>query len=101
MSVKKKHGGVYGQRLFLRSPSLADREEFIALNRDSRIFHRGLVSPATDGAEFADYLTRCHRLDSASFMICRREDEAIVGAINLSQIFLGGFQSAYLGYFIG
>jgi len=29
------------------------------------------------------------------------EDRRIVGSINLSQIFLGGFRNAYLGYFIG
>ncbi|HEY0431951.1 MAG TPA: GNAT family N-acetyltransferase, partial [Pyrinomonadaceae bacterium] len=29
------------------------------------------------------------------------EDAAIIGAINLSQIFRGGFQNAYLGYFLG
>jgi len=29
------------------------------------------------------------------------QDNAIAGAINLSQIFHGGFQSAYLGYFMG
>jgi ribosomal-protein-alanine N-acetyltransferase len=28
-------------------------------------------------------------------------DKRIVGAINLSQIFLGPFRSAYLGYYIG
>ena len=31
-------------------------------------------------------------------MICRSEDDAIVGMINLSQIFHGVFQNAYLGY---
>jgi ribosomal-protein-alanine N-acetyltransferase len=30
-----------------------------------------------------------------------KEDDAIVGSINLSQIFRGGFKSAYLGYQIG
>jgi ribosomal-protein-alanine N-acetyltransferase len=35
----------------------------------------------------------------AVFLICRRPDGAIVGVGNLSQIFLGDFRSAYLGYF--
>ena len=34
-------------------------------------------------------------------MICRVRDGAIVGSVNLSQIFLGGFQNAYLGYYVG
>jgi ribosomal-protein-alanine N-acetyltransferase len=32
------------------------------------------------------------------FVICRPEDDAIVGLINFSQIFRRGFQNAYLGY---
>ncbi len=34
-------------------------------------------------------------------MICRNTDGAIVGVINLSQIFRGVFQNAYLGYYLG
>jgi len=33
-----------------------------------------------------------------SFLICRICDDAIVGQINLSQIFRKSFQNAYLGY---
>ena len=34
-------------------------------------------------------------------VICRRDDDALVGAINLNEIVRGNFQSAYLGYYIG
>lgn len=34
-------------------------------------------------------------------LIRRREDDAIIGAVELSQIARGGFQSAYLGYHLG
>jgi ribosomal-protein-alanine N-acetyltransferase len=36
-----------------------------------------------------------------TFLVVRREDRAIVGVFNLSQIFLGNFRSAYLGYWVG
>ena len=90
-----------GKRVFLRPPVENDAHEFTALNLESAWFHRGLVSPPTDKAQFDDYLLRCRRPDGASFLICRTQDRAIAGAINLSQIFRGGFQNAYLGYFIG
>ena len=32
------------------------------------------------------------------FVICRTEDDAIVGTVNLSQIFRRLFQNAYIGY---
>jgi ribosomal-protein-alanine N-acetyltransferase len=34
-------------------------------------------------------------------LICRLDDEAILGAINLNEIVRGPAQSAYLGYWIG
>jgi ribosomal-protein-alanine N-acetyltransferase len=34
-------------------------------------------------------------------LVVRRDDGAIVGAFTLSQIFLGNFRSAYLGYWVG
>ncbi|MDQ2855377.1 MAG: GNAT family N-acetyltransferase, partial [Acidobacteriota bacterium] len=48
-----------------------------------------------------EYLESCSRPDSACFLICLNADDAIAGTINLSQIFRGGFQNAYLGYYIG
>jgi len=90
-----------GTRVFLRVPDESDLKEFMALNRRSKPFHRGLVAPPVNAEQFRSYLERSRREDSASFMICRLEDDGIVGAINLSQIFRAGFQSAYLGYFIG
>jgi ribosomal-protein-alanine N-acetyltransferase len=35
---------------------------------------------------------------TATFLICRASDNAIVGTITLSQIFRKAFQNAYLGY---
>ena len=92
---------VAGKSVYLRKPARRDMKEFVALNRASTQLHRGLVSPPTDSPQFTQFLRRCRRSDSACFFICRLEDHKIVGSINLSQIFLGGFRSAYLGYFIG
>jgi [ribosomal protein S5]-alanine N-acetyltransferase len=97
--VKKKH--IAGERVYLRPPRKQDANEFIALNLASTRFHRGLVSPPKSPGDFTTFLERSRRADSACFLIRRMDDSAIIGAINLSQIFLGGFRSAYLGYYIG
>lgn len=89
------------QRIFLRAPTEDDSEEFTTLNLASGWFHKGLVSPPTELAQFNEYLVRCSRADAASFLICLTENKAIAGAINLSQICGAGFRSAYLGYFMG
>lgn len=101
MSVPTLTRGLMGKRVFLRLPTKRDSEEFIALNRASTRLHQGLVSPPTRPAQFDTFLKRSRRADSKHFLICRVQDRAIVGSINLSQIFLGGFRSAYLGYYIG
>jgi ribosomal-protein-alanine N-acetyltransferase len=92
---------VIGKRICLRFLEAADSEELLALNRASRSFHRGLVSPPVRSDQFEALLERCRRPDMVCFLICRVDDGAIVGSVNLSQIFRGGFQSAYLGYHVG
>lgn len=90
-----------GKRVFLSSPEKTDQAEYLALNRRSASLNRGLASPPTQPKEFAALMERCRRDTEVCFLVCRRKDEAILGSINLSQIFRGGFQSAYLGYHIG
>ncbi len=82
-------------------PQARDEREVLALNRASRAFHRGWASPPTTPAQFARLLARGRQDDFVAFLIRRRPDDAIVGAIEVSQIVLGLFRSAYLGYQIG
>ena len=92
---------IKGKRVVLRLPLKGDCEEFIAVNRRSVEFNRGRASPPTTRKQFDDFMKRNARPDGACFLICRREDARIMGSIALSQIFYGGFRSAYLGYQIG
>jgi len=92
---------IEGKRVFLRFPKQNDQAEYLALNRRSASFHRGLASPPTRPEQFAAFIERCRRDTTVSFFICRRTDGVIVGYISLSEIVRGGFQSAYLGYHMG
>lgn len=85
----------------LRPPSTADLNEFVALTRGSRRFHAGWVAPPRDEAQYLEYLARNEGGDFEARLIARSSDDAIVGAVNVSQIFYGSFRSAYLGYWIG
>jgi ribosomal-protein-alanine N-acetyltransferase len=100
-STNKNRTVISGNTVFLRSPNVADGQELIALNCASTGLHRGLVTPPRDSTQFDSYLEFAGRKDCKSFLIFRKEDQAIVGAITLSQIFMRGFRSAYLGYYIG
>ena len=88
-------------RVLLRSPTEADLDEFIALTRRSRRFHSGWVAPPRDPEEFRQLLARNDGRDFEACLVVRSADNVVVGAVNISQIFYGGFQSAYLGYWIG
>ena len=88
-----------GARTYLRAPTARDGRRFVALVGVSRRLHGGWVSaPATPRA-FHDYLARTRNKDFEAFLVCRLEDDEIVGVINASQIFRGAFRSAYLGFY--
>lgn len=85
-------------RVYLRSPADSDCSEFVSLMRTSRSFHRPWATAPTDDERFAAYLADNRRPDFEAMLVCRRQDDAIVGFFNLSQIARGSLQSAYLGY---
>ena len=90
-----------GARVYLRAPASSDRDEFISLMRSSRSFHRPWATAPTDHERFDAYLADSRRPDFEALLVCRDEDDAILGFFNLSQIERGALQSAYLGYAIG
>ncbi|QSQ21348.1 GNAT family N-acetyltransferase [Pyxidicoccus parkwayensis] len=89
---------IQGPRVFLRAPRAKDREAFLSATRASRAFHRPWVAPPTASEGFEAYLERNEREDFEALLACERESGHIIGCFNLSQIFRGGFQNAYLGY---
>ena len=90
-----------GLRVMLHMPGMRDQAEFLRLVQMSRSFHRGWTSPPSTPGAFARYRAACRRPDHAGLLIRRKPDGALVGAIQISQIARGLFQSAYLGFWIG
>ena len=90
-----------GHRVFIRPPTARDRDGFLALVRSSRSHLHPWVDPPASRPAFAAYLRRARRPTERAFLVCRRGDGTLVGVINVSQIFLGAFRSAYLGYYAG
>jgi ribosomal-protein-alanine N-acetyltransferase len=88
-------------RVELRQPRLSDCAAWCELIRQSRRFLAGRVSTPATASAFSAYLARASDPAGASRLIWRRADGALIGAINLSEIVRGNFQSAYLGYYVG
>jgi ribosomal-protein-alanine N-acetyltransferase len=90
-----------GARVYLRNPVEADEEQFTELMRASKAFHRPWASAPHDHERFRAYIEDSRRDNFEALLVCRREDDAIVGFFNISQIVRRLFQSAYLGYAAG
>ena len=88
-------------RVLLRPPRSSDQAEYVALNRRSKRFHAGLASPPRRPATFRELLRRSLGGQYRYWLIVRRTDGVVIGAVELSQIVGGKFRSAYLGYHIG
>ncbi len=84
----------------MRYPQSNDSGEFIRQSKSSIKFHAGFVNPPMLEKEFEKFVQRNDSESNECFLICENETEAIMGMINMSQIFLKGFQNAYLGYYL-
>lgn len=88
-------------RVYLRQVQRADGPEFLTLMQRSQRLHEPWISPPRSNTMFDHYLERVLRDDHVGLMICRSQDDRLLGAININNIVRGSFLSASLGYYIG
>jgi len=88
-----------GERVYLRRPRAADAAAFCAAVKASRSIHGRWTRPPATPKAYAMMLARSRRPAFQTLLVCRREDHEPVGVFDLSQIFRGTMQSAYLGYY--
>lgn len=89
-----------GGLVYLRRPTSADRTEFLQAVARSRGLHRPWVQPPADADSFDQYLKRARQRNGARFLVCRSEDDSIVGVVNVTEIIRGSFHGAFLGYYV-
>jgi ribosomal-protein-alanine N-acetyltransferase len=103
MPTRPSAATVTGARVYLRPPEATDATAFIAAARASRRLHGAWTSPPATRSRFDLYVQRFARDPATAshlgLLAFRREDDALVGVFNLSEIVRGLFQSAYLGYY--
>ena len=87
-------------RVHLRVLERTDRDQFLALARESRELHRPWTYPPERPDQFDDLFARSRRDDFVCLLACLVDDPAeIAGVFTISQIVRGAFQSAFLGYY--
>lgn len=83
----------------IRLASRRDAPDLIDANLSNRDFHAPWVAPFTDQAGFDSWFNRTLVGPNISFAARETNSLEIVGVINISEIVMGAFQSAYLGYY--
>lgn len=76
-----------------------DEAEYLSAAVGSRALHGRWVSPPTTRAAFRGKLRRTQGNTDLIFCIRRRDDGALAGCVEITQIVRGAFRSAYLGYY--
>jgi ribosomal-protein-alanine N-acetyltransferase len=79
--------------------TLSDAPALIAANKESQAHHLPWVTSFTDQAGFDAWFGRGITGPNVSLIAREAQTNGIVGVINISEIAMGAFQSAYLGYY--
>jgi ribosomal-protein-alanine N-acetyltransferase len=86
-------------RVVLRPPVEGDRREFIHRLHASVSLHDPWLEPGDAEPWFDRLLSRNDSPGDRSLLVCDADDGSIAGVMNLSQIVMGPFRSAFLGYY--
>jgi ribosomal-protein-alanine N-acetyltransferase len=87
------------QRIQLQRVVQADAPALIAANKESQAHHLPWVTSFTDQAGFDAWFGRSITGPNVSLIARELDTGGITGVINISEIAMGAFQSAYLGYY--
>jgi [ribosomal protein S5]-alanine N-acetyltransferase len=87
------------RRLWITRPSVADEADFLRAVAASQALHRPWVRPPDTTERFRRFVDQSLPPAFHAFVLRRRDDNALAGCINLSNVVLGMFSSGYLGYF--
>lgn len=87
-----------GRRVRIDPLRAEDADEVISANRTSRAFHAPWATPCIDRAGFDAWLATAEGPAHCALLIRRIVDGELAGVVNFSQIAMGNFRSAYLGY---
>lgn len=103
MPIRAPVPTISGSRVYLRPPQRRDAAAFAAASLRSRREHGRWTSAPATRERFITFVNRFAGTPApatyASFIMLTRDDDAIAGVFNFSEIVRGAFRSAYLGYY--
>jgi ribosomal-protein-alanine N-acetyltransferase len=85
-------------RVALERPDLRHAEAFLEAVNRSRKLHGHWANPPDSLIAFRGYLTKLQSPREAGYLVITEADN-LAGVVNLNEIIMGDFKSAYLGYY--
>jgi [ribosomal protein S5]-alanine N-acetyltransferase len=85
--------------VLLRPPTRGDMRAFVAAVTASNALHRSWVAPPSSPDQFRAWRKRMAQPTHCALLACRRDSGDIVGVFNISNMVMGPFRSAFLGYY--
>ncbi|MDB5935550.1 MAG: family N-acetyltransferase [Massilia sp.] len=86
-------------RIVLRQPTAADAREFLAAAHASKALHRAWIAAPSTPEQFRAWRERMAQPTHCALLACRRDRGEMVGVFNISNLVMGPFCSAFLGYY--
>lgn len=86
-------------RVVIRPVARSDMRAFVDAVRASGALHKPWIAAPDTPEKFKALLKRSNTPQNRTFLVCRKDDGALVGLINVSNIIMGLFKSAFLGYY--
>jgi len=83
----------------LRHLTADDEKVFLSHIRRSRDLHRAWVQVPTSSKAFQRYVQDMNTPDDQAYVVICSDSQAMVGVVELQDIFRGAFQNAYLVYY--
>jgi [ribosomal protein S5]-alanine N-acetyltransferase len=84
--------------VFLEAPTARHADELVAAVRRSRRLHGQWTNAPSTREQYRDFLRRSRTASRISRLV-RTGDGELAGVVNVSEIILGSFRSAYLSYY--
>lgn len=85
--------------IYIRPPVLADMASFLEAVAKSKALHRPYIAAPDTEAKFHAYLEKMVPPVYYPFLVIRRDTDAFVGVVNVSNVIRGMFHNGYLGYY--
>jgi ribosomal-protein-alanine N-acetyltransferase len=86
-------------RIVLRPPTAADAREFADAALASKALHHPWITAPTTPEAFRAWRKRMAQPTHCALLACRRDSGEMVGVFNITNMVMGPFCSAFLGYY--